>query len=72
MDADSLEKKYVNVVGRSHDSVALTQVARELTMAGFGDRIVVTKGIRAGELVVTQGQDGLRKGQDVSIVGDQS
>lgn len=40
--------------------------------AGFGDRIVVTKGIRAGELVVTQGQDGLRKGQDVSIFGDQS
>jgi membrane fusion protein (multidrug efflux system) len=40
--------------------------------AGFGDRIVVTKGIEAGELVVTQGQDGLRKGQDVSIVGDQS
>ncbi|MEE2820255.1 MAG: efflux RND transporter periplasmic adaptor subunit [Pseudomonadota bacterium] len=40
--------------------------------AGFGDRIVVTKGIRAGELVVTQGQDGLRKGQNVSVVGDQS
>ena len=40
--------------------------------AGFGDRIVVTQGIEAGELVVTQGQDGLRKGQDVSIVGDQS
>ena len=40
--------------------------------AGFGDRIVVTQGIDSGELVVTQGQDGLRKGQDVSIVGDQS
>ena len=40
--------------------------------AGFGDRIVVTKGIKRVELVVTQGQDSLRKGQDVSIVGNQS
>ena len=44
LDADSLEKKYVNVVGGSHDSVALTQVARELTMAGFGDRISIVPG----------------------------
>lgn len=39
---------------------------------GVGDRIVVTKGVTAGDVVVTQGQEGLRKGQQVSVVGDQS
>ena len=44
LEADSLEKKYVNIVGGPHDSVALSQVARELTMAGFGDRISIVPG----------------------------
>ena len=46
---------------------------RRITLgAGVGNRIVVTKGLKAGDLVVTQGQEGLRKGQKVSILGDQS
>ena len=40
--------------------------------AGVGNRIAVVKGVKAGDLVVTQGQEGLRKGQDVSVVGGQS
>ena len=40
--------------------------------AGVGDRIVVIQGVTAGEVVVTQGQEGLRKGQQVSVVGGQS
>ena len=39
---------------------------------GVGNRIAVTKGLKAGDLVVTQGQEGLRKGQKVSVLGDQS
>ena len=46
---------------------------RRITLgAGVGNRIAVTKGLKAGDLVVTQGQEGLRKGQKVSILGDQS
>jgi len=40
--------------------------------AGVGDRIVVIRGVIAGDMVVTQGQEGLRKGQQVSVVGGQS
>lgn len=40
--------------------------------AGVGDRIVIIKGVTAGDVVVTQGQEGLRKGQRVSVVGNQS
>ena len=39
---------------------------------GVGNRIVIVKGINSGDLVVTQGQEGLRKGQEVSVVGGQS
>ncbi len=40
--------------------------------AGVGNRIAVVKGVKAGDLVVTQGQEGLRKGQEVSVAGGQS
>ena len=59
-------------LGKKEFMVIKAEPRRVELGAGFGNRIVVKKGIRAGELVVTQGQDGLREGQDVSIVGDQS
>ena len=39
---------------------------------GLGDRIAVMKGLNESDLVVTQGQEGLRKGQDVRVVRDDS
>ena len=39
---------------------------------GIGDRIVALKGVKAGDVLVTQGQDGLRKGQEVTIVSEKS
>jgi membrane fusion protein (multidrug efflux system) len=39
---------------------------------GVGDRIVVLQGVKPGDIVVTQGQDGLRKGQEVSVVKDKT
>ena len=39
---------------------------------GVGDRIAVTRGVQPGDIVVTQGQEGLRKGQEVNVVGGQS
>ena len=46
LDADSLERKYVNVVGGPSDSADLGIVCAELTTAGFadGDRISITPG----------------------------
>ena len=38
--------------------------------AGVGKRIAVLKGVKPDEVVVTQGQEGLRKGQKVSVIGD--
>ena len=38
--------------------------------AGVGERIAVLKGVKPHEVVVTQGQEGLRKGQKVSVIGD--
>ena len=46
---------------------------RRITLGtGVGNRIAVTQGLKAGDLVVTQGQEGLRKGQKVSVLGNQS
>ena len=46
---------------------------RRITLGtGVGNRIAVTEGLKAGDLVVTQGQEGLRKGQKVSVLGNQS
>ena len=38
--------------------------------AGVGERIAVLNGVKSDEVVVTQGQEGLRKGQKVSVIGD--
>ena len=42
--AESLDKKYVNVVGGTRDSLELAQVSRELALAGFADRISIVPG----------------------------
>jgi hypothetical protein len=44
LEADSLEKKYINVGGGPQDSFALAQMARELALAGFGDRVAIVPG----------------------------
>ena len=44
LQADSLDKKYINVVGGAHDCDDINQVARELTMAGFRDAISIVPG----------------------------
>ena len=44
LKANSLDKKYVNVVGGAHDDVSLQVVARELSMAGFHERIAIVPG----------------------------
>ena len=38
---------------------------------GVGKRITVLRGVKSGEVVVTQGQEGLRKGQKVTVMGDE-
>ena len=42
--ADSLDKKYINVVGGTRDSMDVAQVARELTLAGFEDHVSIVPG----------------------------
>ena len=44
LQADSLDKKYVNVVGGAREDLALSQVARELIMAGFEEHISIVPG----------------------------
>ena len=42
--ADSLEKKYINVVGGPSDSREVDQVARELLLAGFEEHVSIVPG----------------------------